>query len=82
MTTGGTLAVLSVTPTNGTAVILGGTNVQFTPAANFVGTATIGYTITDNVGGTNATLITIVVTNRPPQANPDFYRWLKISAIA
>ena len=73
VTTGGTLAVLSISPTNGTAVILGGTNVQFTPAANFVGTATIGYTITDNLGGTNGSLIAVIVTNRPPVANPDNY---------
>jgi uncharacterized repeat protein (TIGR01451 family) len=30
---------------------------------NFIGVATIGYTITDNVGGTNSSLITITVTN-------------------
>jgi uncharacterized repeat protein (TIGR01451 family) len=73
VTTGGTLTILSVAPTNGSAAILGGTNVQFTPATNFVGTATIGYVITDGVGGTNSSLITISVTNRPPVANPDFY---------
>ena len=73
VTTGGTLAVLSVTPTNGTATILGGTNVQFVPATNFIGTATIGYAVTDGIGGTNSTLITVAVTNRPPVANPDSY---------
>ena len=30
-----------------------GTNVIFTPANDFTGTATIGYTITDGIGGTN-----------------------------
>jgi uncharacterized repeat protein (TIGR01451 family) len=73
VTTGGKLAIVSVTPTNGTATILGGTNVQFVPATNFIGTATIGYAITDSIGGTNSTLITIAVTNRPPVANPDSY---------
>jgi uncharacterized repeat protein (TIGR01451 family) len=73
VTTGGKLAIVSVTPTNGTATILGGTNVQFVPATNFIGTATIGYAITDSIGGTNSTLITIAVTNRPPVANPDNY---------
>ena len=57
-TPGGSLTIISVNPTNGTASIVGGTNVLFTPQTNFIGTATIGYTITDNVGGTNASLIT------------------------
>jgi uncharacterized repeat protein (TIGR01451 family) len=73
VTPGGTLTIISVSPTNGTAVIVDGTNVLFTPTTNFTGTATIGYTITDNVGGTNSSLITLGVTNRPPIANPDFY---------
>src|SRR5207247_557845 len=50
---GGPLIITSVSPTNGTAVILpGSTNVLFTPATNFVGTATIGYSISDGQGGT------------------------------
>ena len=73
VTPGGTLAIISVSPTNGTAAIVSGTNVQFTPTLNFTGTATIGYTITDSIGGTNSSLITISVTNRPPVANPDSY---------
>jgi uncharacterized repeat protein (TIGR01451 family) len=73
VTPGGTLTIISVSPTNGTAVIVGGTNVLFTPGTNFTGTAAIGYTIIDSVGGTNSSLITLGVTNRPPIANPDFY---------
>jgi len=61
VTSGGVLSLVSVSATNGTAVI-SGTNVLFTPQANFTGTATIGYTITDNVGGTNSSLITVIVT--------------------
>ena len=61
-TSGGVLGLVSVSPTNGTAVI-SGTNVLFTPSLNFVGTATIGYTITDTVGGTNTALITVTVNN-------------------
>jgi len=72
-TPGGMLTIISLSPTNGTATILNGTNVLFTPATNFTGTATIGYTITDNIGGTNSSLITVTVTNRPPLANPDLY---------
>ena len=45
----------------------------FTPSANFLGAATVGYTITDGVGGTNSSLITVLVTNIPPAANPDSY---------
>ena len=69
---GDALTIISVSPINGTAVI-GGTNVVFTPATNFVGTATCSYGITDNFGGTNFAIITITVTNVPPVANPDFY---------
>ncbi|HEY1663003.1 MAG TPA: tandem-95 repeat protein [Verrucomicrobiae bacterium] len=72
-TPGGTLTIIAVAPTNGTATIIGGTNILFVPATNFLGTATIGYTITDGIGGTNSSLITITVTNRPPLANPDSY---------
>ena len=71
-TPGGNLTIIDVSPTNGTASIAG-TNVIFAPAADFLGVATIGYTITDNVGGTNRTLITVLVTNVPPLANPDNY---------
>ena len=72
-TTGGVLSIISVSATNGTATLVGGTNVTFTPTLNFLGTATIGYTIIDGIGGTNTSLITISVTNRPPVANPDTY---------
>src|SRR2546421_4291411 len=70
---GATLSSSSVTPTNGTAVIVGGTNVLFTPAANFNGTATIGYSISDGNGGTASALITVTVSpaNDPPVAVDD-----------
>ena len=71
-TPGGILSIVSVSGTNGVASI-SGTNVIFVPTTNFIGVATIGYTITDNVGGTNVGLITIAVTNIPPVANPDSY---------
>src|SRR5207245_8702984 len=58
---GDSLTITSVSPTNGTAVIVGGTNVLFTPAANFNGTATIGYSISDGNGGTDSALITVTV---------------------
>ena len=55
------MSILSVAPTNGTAT--SGTNVVFTPTLNFHGTATIGYTIIDGIGGTNTSLITVLVTD-------------------
>src|SRR5205823_3509219 len=57
---GDALTIISVSPTNGTAAI-SGTNIVFTPSANFNGTATIGYTISDGNGGTASALITITV---------------------
>src|SRR5207245_11762633 len=70
---GDSLTITSVSPTNGTAVIVGGTNVLFTPAANFNGTATIGYSISDGNGGTASALITVTVSpaNDPPVAVDD-----------
>src|SRR5438445_766333 len=70
---GDSLTITSVSPTNGTAVIVGGTNVLFTPAANFNGTATIGYSISDGNGGTASALITVTVSpvNNPPVAVDD-----------
>src|SRR5439155_1200119 len=70
---GDSLTITSLSPTNGTAVIVGGTNVVFTPATNLNGTATIGYTISDGNGGTNSALITVTVSavNDPPVAVDD-----------
>lgn len=59
---GGTLSLVNVSPTNGTAAI-SGNQVLFTPDSGFIGTATIGYTIQDNLGGTNTSLITVTVTS-------------------
>lgn len=63
-TPGGTLGLVSVSTTNGTAVI-SGTNVLFTPALNYVGPVTINYTVTDHIGGTNSSFIAVQVTNAP-----------------
>jgi uncharacterized repeat protein (TIGR01451 family) len=73
ITPGGSLTIISVNPTNGVANILNGTNIVFTPTNNFLGTTTIGYSISDNVGGTNSSIVTVLVTNIPPVANPDSY---------
>jgi uncharacterized repeat protein (TIGR01451 family) len=66
---GDALTIISVSPTNGTASIVGGTNVLFTPTIGFAGTATIGYTISDGNGGTASALITITVTGVPTTAD-------------
>jgi len=81
----GTLTILAVSPTNGTARLVGGTNILFTPQPNYVGVATIGYTITDGLGGTNSSLITVTSTdeNIPPNtATRGFVARFKSSMIA
>lgn len=50
--------------TGGTAQILPGNLVQFTPAANFVGLATIPYRVSDGVGGDAVGLISINVFDK------------------
>src|SRR6185312_15168239 len=79
---GDTLTIINVSPTNGTAVI-SGTNVVFTPATNFNGTGTIGYTIIDGNGGTNSALITVTVTsvNDAPVAVDDSTNTLEDVAV-
>lgn len=69
---GSDLSLVSVSPTNGTAAI-SGTNVSFTPVNDFIGTATIGYTIMDDMGEMSNAVISVIVTNIPPLANPDTY---------
>jgi len=54
---GDALTIISVSPTNGIASIVG-TNVVFTPTNNFLGVTTVGYRIIDGFGGTNSALIT------------------------
>ena len=67
------LSIISLNPdANGMAAIIG-TNLSFIPASNFIGTATIGYTVQDNLGNTSSATITVTVTNRPPLASPDSY---------
>jgi hypothetical protein len=62
-TSGGTLSLVSITPdSHGSAVIdASGTNVVFTPTSAYTGMASIGYLVTDGVGGTNGSTITVTV---------------------
>ena len=62
---GYSLTVLAVSPTNATAVIIGGTNVLVTPVAGAAGKVYVGYTITNGNGGAASSLITVTVTNPP-----------------
>ena len=67
------LSVDSITqPLSGTAII-SGTAILYTPAANFNGSDVFTYTVSDGNGGTDAGLVTILVTpvNDAPEANDD-----------
>src|SRR5204863_405370 len=70
---GDTLIITGATTTNGTVVIVGGTNLLFSPTANFNGTTTIPYTISDGNGGSTSATVTVTVTpvNDPPVAVDD-----------
>ena len=60
---GDTLAVDSVTqPTNGSVVINADETVSYTPASNFNGSDSFGYTVSDGQGGTEAATVTVSVT--------------------
>jgi uncharacterized protein (TIGR03382 family) len=68
-----TLTITSVTQPANATVVNNGTNVTFTPAANFRGTTTFTYTISDGNGGTATATVTVQVTNNPPVANNDSF---------
>ncbi|WP_309242985.1 Ig-like domain-containing protein [Hyalangium versicolor] len=80
--TGETLTVASVTqPANGT-VTFTASNVSFTPAANFHGTTSFSYTVSDGNGGSDTATVTVTVTpvNDPPTANNDAFTVAEDSA--
>jgi hypothetical protein len=71
---GWALNLISLVPDgNETVSINGGTNITFEPAKSFTGTATVGYTIQDNLGNTNSSTITVTVVETPPLARPVNY---------
>ncbi|MCB9009759.1 MAG: tandem-95 repeat protein [Ardenticatenaceae bacterium] len=70
---GDSLTVESVTdPTNGT-VVNNGTDVTYTPNANFNGVDSFSYTVSDGNGGSDTATVTITVNgvNDAPVANDD-----------
>ena len=58
---GDALAVRLDAVTNGTAAVLADGSIEFTPDADFAGTATIDYTIEDGAGGTDTATATVTV---------------------
>jgi hypothetical protein len=67
------LTVTAVTQPNNGAVTLSGGVVRFTPAANFVGSTTFTYTVSDGSGGLDTATVNVTVTpvNDPPDAVND-----------
>jgi DNA/RNA endonuclease G (NUC1) len=62
---GDTVTVTAVTQgTHGSVAIMGGgTGVSYTPAANFFGTDTFTYTVSDGNGGSDTATVAVTVTN-------------------
>jgi hypothetical protein len=59
---GGTLTVTAAgTPANGSAVLLAGNTIRYTPGANFTGTDTFTYSVSDGQGGASTGQVTVVV---------------------
>jgi large repetitive protein len=69
---GDPLTVTSATAPNGTVVINANGTISYTPAANFNGTDTITYKISDGQGGTATATVTVTVNavNDVPLAKP------------
>ncbi len=67
---GDVLTVTSVqSPVNGSVALNSGGNVVFTPTANFHGTASFQYTVSDGNGGTSAANVTVTVEEAPQSTN-------------
>jgi VCBS repeat-containing protein len=67
------LTVTSVSSTNGTAVI-SGTNIVYTPSANYFGTVSLDYTMSDGTNSATARVtVTVTSVNDAPIAADDSY---------
>ena len=73
---GDALVITSVQNAQKGTVALSGSNVVFTPTANYNGGASFTYTVSDTHGGTATATVNVNVTavNDPPVANPDTAR--------
>ena len=61
---GQTLTITAVTaPAHGTAVIVGGTSITYTPAAAYSGGDTFTYTVSDGFGSSATATVTVTVTS-------------------
>ncbi|QIK63277.1 tandem-95 repeat protein [Leucobacter viscericola] len=58
-------AAAAVTAASGTAVINADGTITFTPASGFSGVVTIPYTVTDGIGQTSTTTLTVTVVRAP-----------------
>jgi hypothetical protein len=72
---------ISTSPSHGSAAIVGGQNILYTPNLGFVGTDTFYYQLNDLFVNSNPVLVTVYVQNAAPIANNDFYTvfWGKTS---
>lgn len=70
---GGALSVSAVTQGSNGTVTTNGTTVTYTPAAEFSGSDSFTYNVSDGFGGTATGLVTVTVAavNDGPVANPD-----------
>ena len=69
---GDSLAISTASADIGSVSVVGN-QIQYTPAANTNGLATITYTVSDNNGGTNTATVAVTITtvNDAPVANND-----------
>ncbi len=69
-----TVTVAIVTQPQDGNVTIDGTNIDYTPNSNFVGTDTLVYSLTDDLGTVSTATLTIHVVQDPaPIANPDTF---------
>jgi VCBS repeat-containing protein len=67
------LTVINISSTNGTAVI-NGTNIVYTPSANYYGTVLFSYTMSDGTNSATAKVtVTVISVNDAPVGNDDAY---------
>jgi len=80
---GDALTVYSLTPPDqGGTALSGGTHITYTPAADFVGTETFSYTISDGNGGFDTAVVTVTVdnVNDAPLAADDLFTVIEVSS--